>query len=97
MVCPHSSGLAEPAVPVLRKLTAAERAVAMVLADGFSNQEIADRLGKSLHAVKFLPHRIYQKTRLPGRTALVAVLRSRSNRSRKPVAATRRVRAARQN
>src|SRR6185503_17063511 len=62
--------------PVLQKLTASERAVALVVADGFSNQEIADRLGKSVHAVKFLLHRIYQKAGVPSRGALVAVLRS---------------------
>jgi DNA-binding CsgD family transcriptional regulator len=67
-------------VPVLQKMTAAERAVAMVLADGFSNQEIADRLGKSVDAVKFLLHRIYQKTGVPSRAALVAILRARPNR-----------------
>ena len=67
----------ERSAPVLRMMTASERAVAMVLADGFSNQEIADRLGKTVHAVKFLLHRIYQKTGIPGRAALVAVLRSR--------------------
>jgi len=70
-------------VPVLQKMTAAERSVATVLADAFSNQEIADRLGKTVHAVKFLLHRIYQKTGVPSRAALVAVLRSRPNRSRK--------------
>ena len=70
-------------MPVLQKMTAAERSVATVLADGFSNQEIADRLGKTVHAVKFLLHRIYQKTGVPSRAALVAVLRSRPNRSRK--------------
>ena len=70
-------------VPLLQKMTAAERAVAMVLADGFSNQEIADRLGKTVDAVKFLLHRIYQKTGIPSRAALVAVLRARPNRSRK--------------
>jgi len=69
-------------IPVLRKLTKAERAVAMVLADGCSNQEIADRLGKSVHAVKFLLHRIYKKTGVPNRAALVAVLRSRPRRSK---------------
>ena len=67
--------------PVLQNLTETERAVAMVLADGFSNQEIADRLGKSVHAVKFLLHRIYQKTGIPSRAALVAVLHARSNLS----------------
>ena len=70
-------------MPALQKMTAAERSVATVLADGFSNQEIADRLGKTVHAVKFLLHRIYQKTGVPSRAALVAVLRSRPNRSRK--------------
>ena len=68
MVCPNTTGLAEPtfvleldrrvhgvaletpdrSLPVLQKMTAAERAVAMVVADGFSNQEIADRLGKTV-------------------------------------------------
>jgi DNA-binding CsgD family transcriptional regulator len=43
-------------------LTRAERAVALVLMEGVSNQEIADRLAKSFDAVKFLLHRIYQKT-----------------------------------
>jgi len=64
-------------VPVLRKLTTTERAVAMVLADGLSNQEIADQLGKSVHAVKFLLHKIYEKTGVASRAALVAVLRAR--------------------
>ena len=40
------------------------------------NQEIADRLAKSLDAVKFLLHRIYQKTGVSGRAALVARLRA---------------------
>ena len=64
-------------LPIVLKLTTAERAVALVLADGFSNQEIADRLGKSVHAVKFLLHRIYEKSGVPNRAALVAVLRPR--------------------
>ena len=58
-------------------------AVALALADGLSNQDIADRLGKTVDAVKFMLHRIYQKTGLPNRAALVAVLRSRPNRSEK--------------
>jgi DNA-binding CsgD family transcriptional regulator len=75
----HGVSLDTPdrSIPVLRKLTKAERAVAMVLADGCSNQEIADRLGKSIHAVKFLLHKIYEKTGVPNRAALVAVLRTR--------------------
>ena len=81
----HGVALETPdgSVPVLQKLTAAERAVALVVADGFSNQEIADRIGKSVHAVKFLLHRIYQKTGLPSRGALVAVLRSRPRQPQK--------------
>jgi DNA-binding CsgD family transcriptional regulator len=64
-------------LPVLQKMTGAERAVAMVLVDGLSNQEIADRLAKSVHAVKFLLHRIYQKTGVRNRAALVAALGAR--------------------
>ena len=62
--------------PLLRMLTSAQRAVALVLMEGVSNQEIADRLGKSIDAVKFLLHCIYQKTDTSGRTALVARLRA---------------------
>ena len=67
------------AVSLLERLTAAERAVVMVAADGLSNQDIADQLGKTVAAVKFLLHRIYTKTGVPNRAALVAALRSRSN------------------
>ena len=59
----------------LEKLTTAERAVAIIIAGGFSNQEIAERPGKTLHAVKFLLHRIYEKTGATNRAALVALLR----------------------
>jgi DNA-binding CsgD family transcriptional regulator len=61
----------------VQRLTPAERAVALVLADGLSNQQIADQLGKSVNAVKFILHRIYVKSGVPNRAALVAVLRSR--------------------
>ena len=54
-----------------------EREVALSLMNGLSNQEIADRLAKSVHAVKFLLHRIYQKTGVPNRAALVAALGAR--------------------
>jgi DNA-binding CsgD family transcriptional regulator len=71
----------DDALPVLAKMSPAERAVAMVLADGRSNQEIADQLGKSVPAVKFLLHRIYQKSGFPNRATLVAFLRSRPTES----------------
>jgi DNA-binding CsgD family transcriptional regulator len=77
----HGLALDTPdrSAPVLQKMTAAERTVALALADGLSNQDIADRLGKTVDAVKFLLHRIYQRTGVPNRTALVAVLRSRAS------------------
>ena len=61
--------------PLMNHLTTAERQVALCLANGLSNQEIADRLGKSVPAVKYLLHRIYTKTSLPSRAAVVAALR----------------------
>lgn len=66
---------ADESTAVLRAMTPSERSVAIALADGLSNQEIADRLGKTVSAVKFLLHRTYQKTGVPNRAALVAVLR----------------------
>jgi DNA-binding CsgD family transcriptional regulator len=63
-------------------LTPLERLVITALADGASNQEIADRLGKSVAAVKFALHRVYRKTGLPNRAAVVGALRSqRAGRS----------------
>jgi len=62
-------------------LTPAECDVAAALAEGLSNQEIADRLGKSVHAVKFLLHSIYAKTGIGNRARLVAVLRGSTPRS----------------
>lgn len=90
MVCRNATGLSEPtfvlelkriespdsASILLQTLTSAERAVAMALMDGHSNQEIADDLGKSVQAVKFLLHRIYRKTGVANRAALVAALRT---------------------
>jgi len=70
----------DQALKLLQRLTAAERAVAIAIADGCSNQELADRLGKSVHAVKFLLHKIYGKSGVPGRAALVAALRSNRRR-----------------
>ena len=65
---------------LLQRMTAAERAVAIVLLDGLSNQEIADQLGKSVPAVKFLLHSIYSKSGVSNRASLVAVLRSTQTR-----------------
>jgi DNA-binding CsgD family transcriptional regulator len=90
MICRHDASLVDvsfvieveqfergkSAAVVLDRMTPAERAVAMVLADGLSNQEIADQLGKSVASIKFLLHRIYTKARVPNRAALVAALRA---------------------
>jgi DNA-binding CsgD family transcriptional regulator len=71
-----NSGHFTKALNDLAGLTAAEQNVVMALAGGRSNQEIADHLGKSVQAVKFLLHRIYTKTGIPNRTALVAALQA---------------------
>jgi DNA-binding CsgD family transcriptional regulator len=73
---PRTTIKARRDLPLLSTLTEAERDVTLVLREGVSNQEIADRLAKSLDAVKFLLHRIYQKTGVSGRAALVARLRA---------------------
>ena len=38
-------------------------------------KEAAERLGKSVHAVKFLLHRAYRKLGVPNRTSLSLLLR----------------------
>ena len=90
MMCRNASGLSEPSFVVefdrsaergavalvLDRMTTTERAVALALMDGGSNQDIADRLAKSVQAVKFLLHEIYRKTGVPNRGALVALLRN---------------------
>jgi DNA-binding CsgD family transcriptional regulator len=59
----------------LAKLTKSEAQVALVIAEGCSNEEAAERLGKSVHAVKFLLHRTYQKLGVPNRARLSLLLR----------------------
>jgi DNA-binding CsgD family transcriptional regulator len=56
--------------PLLMLLTPAERDVAEIVARGWSNEEVAEALGKSIHAVKFLLHRIYTKLAVPNRSRL---------------------------
>jgi DNA-binding CsgD family transcriptional regulator len=64
--------------PELTRLTTAERDVALAIADGLSNDEAADRLGKSIHAVKFLLHRVYRKLQVHNRTSLSRLLDGRA-------------------
>ena len=60
---------------VLDILTLSEREVALKTSEGLSNQEIADELGKTVCAVKFLQHMIYKKLQISNRSRLVALLR----------------------
>lgn len=65
--------VAKPSLKILElRLTRAEHAVAVAIASGLSNQEAAESLGKTVAAVKFLLHRIYQKHGIGSRTQLVA-------------------------
>ena len=47
---------------LLSRLTAAERRVVQMLPEGLSNKEIADKLDKTVAAVKFLLHSAYRKS-----------------------------------
>lgn len=58
----------------LAALTEAEREVALIVARGVSNDEAAERLGKTVHAVKFLLHRVYRKLSVPNRARLALLL-----------------------
>jgi DNA-binding CsgD family transcriptional regulator len=76
---PHRAGTV---VSVLAPLTVAEREVAMVVAGGLSNEEAAERLGKSVDAVKFLLHRVYKKLSVPNRARLMLLVRGLSGEFR---------------
>lgn len=54
-----------PSDPVL---TARELAVLALVAEGLSNNQIADRLGITLNAVKFHLHNVYQQLHVANRT-----------------------------
>jgi DNA-binding CsgD family transcriptional regulator len=58
-------------------LTAREREVAALIADGLSNKEIATRLHLSVGTVKYHVHQILEKTGLPGRVAIATSLNGR--------------------
>ena len=55
-------------------LTSSENEIVALVCEGFTNQEIADRLGKSLVAVKFHLHRIFKKAQVKTRTKLSVLL-----------------------
>jgi DNA-binding CsgD family transcriptional regulator len=72
---PEPSSAMVTATQTLASLTEAEREVAVIVARGVSNDEAAERLGKTIHAVKFLLHRVYRKLRVPNRARLALLLR----------------------
>lgn len=59
---------------VLAALTARERDVASLIAEGFTNDQVARRLYISRSTVKTHLQNIYAKAHVPNRTALVALL-----------------------
>ncbi len=61
---------------LLKLLTPAERLVALHLADGLTNREIAHVLGKQVNTVKFQLTQIYSKLAVTSRARLIALLRS---------------------
>ena len=60
-------------------LTASESEIVSLVCEGLTNQEIADRLEKSLVSVKFHLHQIFKKAQVKSRTRL-SVLLSRAQR-----------------
>lgn len=70
-----ASGDARPdRLESLNSLTAGERQVALLVAEGQRNQEIAVRLGKSVRTVEFQLNAIYKKLGLRSRTELTRLL-----------------------
>ncbi|HRJ46753.1 MAG TPA: LuxR C-terminal-related transcriptional regulator [Opitutaceae bacterium] len=67
--------LPEVAAPALAGLSPAERVVAMQVAQGLSNREIAATLGKSEFTVKHQVSAILKKLGVPTRGRLIALLR----------------------
>ena len=71
------SNVSQPAFSqhaLLSALTSRERDVAMLIAEGFTNDQIALRLCISLSTVKSHIQNIFAKAHVPNRTALVALL-----------------------
>ncbi len=73
---PEDAAAGMPAVPHAWRavLSRREQQVALLVAQGLRNREIADRLYISLATVKDHVHNILEKTGIRGRTALAATL-----------------------
>lgn len=59
---------------ILSRLTEAEREIAVLIGEGLSNKEIADKLGKSVLTIKTQVSSIFQKLNLRSRARLIALL-----------------------
>ncbi|MFE7117611.1 helix-turn-helix transcriptional regulator, partial [Streptomyces sp. NPDC057654] len=76
-------GLAErirpgsPCDDVLSALTPREREISGLVADGLTNQAVAERLCLSTRTVESHVARVYRKTGVPSRAALAALIASR--------------------
>ncbi|MBI4626057.1 MAG: helix-turn-helix transcriptional regulator [Verrucomicrobia bacterium] len=74
-VADDSSGQGRPAaLRLLNLLTVSERQVALLVAGGERNHDVARRLGKSLRTVEFQLNAIYRKLGIRGRTQLTRLL-----------------------
>lgn len=71
---PETSQPAFSQQALLSALTSRERDVALLIAEGFTNDQIALRLCISLSTVKSHIQNIFAKAHVPNRTALVALL-----------------------
>jgi DNA-binding CsgD family transcriptional regulator len=70
--CPVEPAACES--PVLQRLSPAEKRVAVLVAEGFSNDEIAARLHRSRRTVEFQLNAIYRKLEITRRAQLVRAL-----------------------
>lgn len=64
-----------PAQKMLSHLTPAERELARYVRQGWSNREIAEKLGKSVKTLKGQLTSVYRKLDVPGRSRLLALMR----------------------
>jgi DNA-binding NarL/FixJ family response regulator len=68
-----------PMREAFEQLTPREREVASLIASGFSNKQIAQRLSLTLGTVKHYVHQILEKTELPSRVAIATRLNGRGH------------------
>jgi DNA-binding NarL/FixJ family response regulator len=73
MIEPEANGTVD-VLHSTRSLSARERQVLELAAHGLTNHQIADRLGVTVHAVKFHLAATYQKLKVANRTEAAFVL-----------------------